>query len=346
MHVAEDEALAAACEADRANREGRLVGPLHGIPFAIKDIFDLKGWPVRWGSRWQAERIADRTAPAFQAMLDAGAIPLGLVATYELATVGPDQTSLYVQPRNPWDHAHVTGGSSSGSAAAVAAGMVRIALGTDTGGSVRSPSSYCGVVGFKPTFGAISLEGVMHLSPSLDHAGPIARTVSEAAMAFCVLTGQKQLDLRCDPKKIRIGFARSWIPTDSDGSDLLTLMDNAAASLSLAGMQIDLIELPDYATIEGHATQLILAEGHQSFGQEVVASPELFGKRAAKSIAAGGSISDETVAEAQKAGATFTKTIDDLLQDHDVLILPTVATPAPRFAHFDASETIWTEMRT
>ncbi|MEY8099245.1 amidase [Falsihalocynthiibacter sp. S25ZX9] len=345
VHVAPEDATAAAQAADTAFAAGQDFGPLHGIPFAIKDIFDVAGWPVRWGSRLQKDRIATSTAPSVQTLLDAGAVPLGLVATYELATVGPDQHSLYAQPRNPWNPAHVTGGSSSGSAAAVASGMVRIALGTDTGGSVRSPASYCGVVGLKPTYGAVSLDGVMPLATALDHVGPIARNVTEAATVFAVLTKSARAELS-GVVGTRIAYGRAWCADTAADPALEPLMDEAASVLSLCGAQVSLVELPDYAAVEAAAAQIILAGEYASHGHTIEAQPSDVGPAAAKSILSGKSVTSRQLVAAQKLVGGFGAAVDTLLRDHDVLILPTTMAPAPPFSAFAEGKTVWTAMRT
>lgn len=343
VYVAEVCALEAARAADAAFSEGIDLSPLQGIPFAIKDIFDVAGWPVRWGSRAYETRTAQATATAVQSLIDAGAIPLGLVATYELATVGPDKTSLYAQPRNPWNRAHVTGGSSSGSAAAVAAGMVRFALGTDTGGSVRSPSAYCGVIGLKPTHGLISLDGAMPLAPSMDHVGPIAKTVVDTEVVLSSLTHRPAPR---EIKGLRIGFARNWCTGDGAHPALITLMDNAASTLSLMGARVTLATLPDYEYIERMATQIILAEEFASHGKALKSAPEQFGAMATQSIMSGARIAPAALAEAHQVGREFGAELDALLSSYDVLLLPTTLTPAPPFSDFDDGKAVWTAMRT
>ncbi len=171
-------ALETAAERDSQAAEGDLVGALHGVPIGIKDIVDLAGWPTRAGSRIREKHVADQDAPLVRLLRQAGAILLGKTVTTEFACFDPPRT------RNPWNLNHTPGGSSSGSAAAVAAQMCMAAIGTQTGGSIIRPASYCGVCGFKPTFGIVPLAGVVPVSPHLDHAGPIARSVDDAASVF------------------------------------------------------------------------------------------------------------------------------------------------------------------
>tara|TARA_R110002051_G_scaffold316835_1_gene397060 strand:- start:57358 stop:58707 length:1350 start_codon:yes stop_codon:yes gene_type:complete len=334
VYVDRDRALAAARSADTAFADGVDLGPLHGIPFAIKDIMDVAGWPVRWGSRAYGRRIATGTAGSVQSMLDAGAVPLGLVATYELATVGPDTTSLYPQPRNPLSPDHITGGSSSGSAAAVASGMVRIALGTDTGGSIRIPAAYCGVAGLKPTYGAVSLDGVMVLAPSLDHVGPIARTVAEARAAFAVLSGRPSRALHPGAKGVRIGHLRGWCGDEMTHPSPCGLLEEASTVLRKLGGHVADATLPDYAPVEALAMKIILAEDYKSHGAAIKSDPNAFGTMATQSILSGERITTDELFQARAEGQAFGAQLDALLAKHDVLMLPTTLAPPPLLSDF------------
>src|SRR2546422_3782773 len=182
---------ARAAEAEIAAGKDR--GPLHGIPFALKDIYDTRGILTSGHSRVFIDRIPAEDATATRRLYHAGAVLLGKLATHEMAHAGPSFDLPWPPARNPWNLAHFTGGSSSGSGAAVAAGMVPVALGSDTGGSIRGPASLCGVVGLVPTFGLVSRAGVITNSYTFDHCGPLARTVEDCAVVLEALAG-------CDPK--------------------------------------------------------------------------------------------------------------------------------------------------
>ncbi|MBF9031706.1 amidase [Rhodobacterales bacterium HKCCE3408] len=341
VHVAGDAALAAAQDADRRLADGEDLGPLHGIPFAVKDLIDVAGWPVRGGSALFRDRVATHTAPAVQRLVEGGAIPLGLVASYELGTVGPDEESLYRQPVNPWNPNRITGGSSSGSAAAVAAGMVRLALGTDTGGSVRSPASYCGVVGWKPTAGMVPTDGILPLSPSLDHVGLIARTAADARLAFPAMTGQGG-----EPPSLTgltLAYGRSWAVDEAAHPGLLPLLDAAASSLSLTGAAITIVDLPDYAEIETAASDLLLAEAFASYGH---AAETGVGPMARASILSGAEIGSGRTDAARARIDTLRAQIEAAIGPHGALILPTTLAPAPAFADFRPGVPVWTPMRT
>src|SRR5215469_3565408 len=168
---------------------GRPRGPLHGIPFGLKDIYDTRGLLTSAHSRIFIDRIPMEDATATARLYEAGAVLLGKLATHEMAHAGPSFDLPWPPARNPWNLARFTGGSSSGSGAAVAAGMVPVALGSDTGGSIRGPASLCGIVGLMPTFGLVSRAGVITNSYTFDHCGPLARTVEDCALALEVLAG-------------------------------------------------------------------------------------------------------------------------------------------------------------
>jgi aspartyl-tRNA(Asn)/glutamyl-tRNA(Gln) amidotransferase subunit A len=182
VNLAGEAALAAAREADRELAAGRRRGPLHGVPWAAKDLFDACGLPTTGHSRVMRDRVPVRDAPAVALLRAQGAVLLGKLATHEFAHGGPSLDLPWPPARNPWDLERFTGSSSSGSGAALAAGLVPMALGTDTGGSIRIPAGLCGVVGLKPTYGRVSRRGVYALAPTLDVAGPMARCVRDVAL--------------------------------------------------------------------------------------------------------------------------------------------------------------------
>ena len=185
--VDRDGARREAARRDHQAQQGQLAGLLHGIPIGIKDIIDVAGWPTKAGSPTRADHVAAADASLVWRLRQAGAIILGKTVTTEFACFDPART------RNPWNTDRTPGGSSSGSAAAVAAQMCMAAIGTQTGGSIIRPASYCGVCGFKPTLGEVSLEGVVPVSSHLDHAGPIARTVRDTARVFFSLVAPESL---------------------------------------------------------------------------------------------------------------------------------------------------------
>ncbi len=187
--VTADIARSQARQAETEIMAGRYRGPLHGIPFALKDIYATKGVRTSGGSRVCAENIPNANATITRKLFDAGAVLLGKLQTHEFAHGGPSFDVLRPPSRNPWHLEHFTGGSSSGSGAALAAGMVPAAMGSDTGGSIRNPASHCGITGFMPTYGLVSRAGVMPNSFTFDHCGPMARSVEDCAILLQVLAG-------------------------------------------------------------------------------------------------------------------------------------------------------------
>src|SRR5438876_8292562 len=198
-------------EAEAEISAGKYRGALHGIPFALKDIYDTRGILTSGHSRVFIDRVPSEDATTTAKLYEAGAVLLGKLATHEMAHAGPSFDLPWPPARNPWNLVHFTGGSSSGSGAAVAAGMVPVALGSDTGGSIRGPASLCGVVGLMPTFGLVSRTGVITNSYTFDHCGPLTRTVEDAALVLQALAGHDPKDagsLRRPIPRYREGLAR------------------------------------------------------------------------------------------------------------------------------------------
>ncbi len=252
--------------ARRAEREiaaGNYRGPLHGVPVAIKDLLDLAGTPTTAGSKILAGRIADRDATAVERLEAAGAVIVGKTRLSEFAYSPGSNNWHYGPTRNPWNLECDTGGSSSGSAAAVAAGLAYAALGSDTGGSIRIPASLCGVVGLKPTFGRISLHGAVPLAWSLDHLGPLTRSVADATLLLETLAGEDSRDARTRGARpfvagdldagvagLRIGV----LGDDGSGAPLGTDEALAAwraglAAIERAGAQLVPLDLPELESL-------------------------------------------------------------------------------------------------
>jgi aspartyl-tRNA(Asn)/glutamyl-tRNA(Gln) amidotransferase subunit A len=341
-----DRALAAAARADADFAAGSDRGALQGIPFAVKDLIDVAGATVTFGAKDNAGRIAGRTATAVQRMLDAGAVPLGMVATYDLAIVGPSIDGAYPPARNPWNIDHITGGSSSGSAAAVASGMAPVALGTDTGGSVRSPAAYCGIVGLKPTFDAVPMDGVQPLAPSLDHLGALARTVQDVAQVFAVLSGTAPRDFTRGLAGVRIGYARDWNEAEGASRGVCDLLDDAVATLSLEGAGIALVTLPDIALMEAAGAVIIHAEMLETYAGNIAGAGGGMGRMAYQSIIAGAALTGEDVALARSVGARLKGEIDRVFDRCDLIVMATTLTPAPPVSDFAEGRAVWTPMRT
>jgi len=349
--VEAETALAEAARADAELAEGQDRGPLHGIPIGIKDLIDVAGLPTTADAPGRAEAIAAADAEVIARLRAGGAVILGKLATYEWGTVGPDSRGLFPPARNPWSLDHITGGSSSGSAAAVAGGLLRTTLGTDTGGSLRGPAFYCGVVGLKPTFGLVPMTGVLGMSHSMDHVGPMSATVAEAALTLDVIAGlagsSASTRLLGQPiAGLRIGYARNWFAGDAQTMPAVqTAMDAAMSTLSELGAVIEEIELPDYPLIEVAAAAILHKESFDYHAQALRENPQAYGRRAFLSLVAGVAVTDAELALARQAGDRFRAAVDALLTRHDCLVTVGALTTALLAAPFE-KEAVWTPMRT
>ena len=346
------EALAEADRADALRAAGN-GGALCGIPFLVKDLIDVADLPATSGSAVLAGRIAPQDADAVARLRAQGAVVLGKVATYEFAMVGPDLALPDPPARNPWDLAHITGGSSSGSASAVAGGLVRLALGTDTGGSIRSPSAYCGCVGLKPTYDRVSRAGAFPLSPSLDHTGPLAACVQDAALALDAITAQPEAwrpaaaQIARGATGLRFGYARDWFADDPQASPaLIRAMDDAAGQFSMLGAKIIPLGLPDYAPFEAAGSIILHAEALAEHRDLMRDKLSLYGRPVLQCLAFGAAIDPEDVAQARTAQTALRAKMLAAMADVDLVITATTLTPALPFAAFDGEKAVWTPMRT
>ncbi len=258
----EDEALRAAEAADRARKKGETTGLLHGVPLAHKDLFYRKGKVVACGSKIRHNFVADRDATVLERMAAAGAITIGALHMAEFAFSPTGYNEHYGHARNPWNTDHVPGGSSSGSAAAVAARIVFGSLGTDTGGSLRHPAAMCGLVGLKPTVSRVSRAGSMPLSHSLDCVGPMARTARDCARLLRVIAGEDPADgttssspvpdyeaaLDGSAKSLRIGVPKGYY-YDAVAPEIRKRLDESLAVFRSMGAQVIEVEVPDIGLI-------------------------------------------------------------------------------------------------
>lgn len=344
-------ALKAAAHADRLLDEGRDLGPLHGIPVALKDIIDTAGLRTTYGSRLYEQHVPGKDACVVERLRAAGAVVIGKVATYEFATVGPSFDTPYPPPVNPRSPPHITGGSSSGSAAAVAAGMVRTAIGTDTGGSVRSPGAYCGIVGLKPTYGRISTDGVFPLSPTLDHVGILGASVAEAAITADALISDGPAITSCLGQPItglRIGYAREWFANDpATDPGVLAAIDAAVSTLSLLGASIEEVTLPPADLFEACGAAILHAEAFAIHRQELKSRPHVFGAKTLQTLVAGVCLDESDLEFAVGAARHLRHSLDTgVFARFDALVTATTLAPAPPLSAFKGEEAVWTAMRT
>ena len=279
-----DAAMTAASEAADEIAKGGAHGPLHGIPIALKDIFGVAGVRMTGGSEILSENVASEDAEATARLKAAGAVVLGKLNLHEFAFGATGVNPHYGAARNPWDLERITGGSSSGSGASVAAGECAAALGTDTGGSIRIPASLCGIVGLKPTYGRVSKRGVLPLSWSLDHVGPMTRTVEDAAIVLQAIAGRDADDastvgepvpdymqmLRQGVQGLRIGIPKEFF-FENLHPEVESAVRSAIGLLGEMGADLTEADVPLISEIPGGVTAIMLPEAlayHQKWMSE------------------------------------------------------------------------------
>ena len=259
LEVTSEAAMAAAQRVDQAIADGTFdtLGPLAGVPVAFKDNMNMTGTHTTCSSRMLENYVSPYTATCVQRAIDAGCIPLGKLNMDEFAFGSSTESSAFGPTHNPWGLDRVPGGSSGGSAAAVASGMTCVALGSDTGGSIRQPASFCGIVGVKPTYGMVSRYGVVAFGSSLDQVGPFARSVEDAAAVMDAICGHDELDCtsqqvkadfraacKQDVASMRIGIVKEFMEADGLTEEVRERTLEAAAKLEAAGAELVEVELP------------------------------------------------------------------------------------------------------
>ena len=323
-----DAAARVAVQRDIEAREGRFMGALHGVPIALKDIFDAAGVPTTAGAPAWATRTPAVDAPAVAALRGVGAVPMGKLVTTAFAYLDPAGT------RNPWNPEHTPGGSSSGPAAAVAARMVPLALGSQTVGSVLRPAAYCGVVGLKPTYGRISTAGVLELAGSLDHVGVFARAVEDCALALAVLAGGDPApgDYQgavIEPSAPRLGVLASFLEraTPEMGKHLEAVM----RGLEGAGARLEDVTLPDaFASIYDAGATVLRAEAAAAHAPLFPAHAAEYPPKIKELIELGHAISAPAYLAAQVARRQAREAVGAIAARYDAVLLPTIGAPAPR----------------
>ncbi len=326
-------------------------GALSGIPLAIKDLYDIKGMRTTGGSRFFANDIPQEDAYVIQKIKRAGAQIVGKTNTHEIALGVTNNNPHYGACKNPWDLTRISGGSSGGSAVAVATGMAMAALGTDTGGSIRIPASLCGVVGLKPTYGRVSLRGILPLSWNLDHAGPITRSAEDAALMLQVIGGYDE----CDPasvktlpgdysshltdsmKERKIGLAVGSFIEEAD-PEVLDAVHQAAKILSNLGTivtEVNVDFLREGALANALMTQ---ADGAAFHRERLKEHPDWFGADVRQRLETGAAFTSSEYALARRTQSEVKRKCELLLNVHDILILPTTPIAAPILEGEDAME--------
>jgi Asp-tRNA(Asn)/Glu-tRNA(Gln) amidotransferase A subunit family amidase len=344
--VCRDDALAAARRAETAVLAGEPLGPLHGVPFAVKDQFDARGLVTTMGSQVlkdAAPAAADATVVA--RLRAAGAVLLGKLNLTEFA-LGGTREFPFGQPCNPWNPAHDPGGSSSGSGIATAAALCAFTLGEDTGGSVRSPAAWCGVVGVRPTWGRVSRHGVFPLSWSMDAAGPLSRSVKDSALILSIIAGRDAHDpttsarevpdyaraLTGDLPRLRLGIVRELTSGPETHTEVRAAVEAAAAQLNALGVTVDEVSLPLLPMAGAAFMALADSEGAGLHARWLRERPGDYDAGTRRRLLAAGLLPAALYHRAQRARALVRQHVLAALGEHDALLAPMAHTAAPLIA--------------
>ncbi|ALM86461.1 amidase [Bordetella sp. N] len=342
--VTADLARKQASQAEADIKAGRYRGPLHGIPIGIKDIFQTANVPTTGHSRSLIDRVPTADATSVAKMTAAGAICLGKLATHEFAFGGPSFDLPWPPARNPWNTDHFTGGSSSGTGAAVTGGLALGGFGSDTGGSIRLPAAFSGLVGIKPTYGRVSRSGVYPLSFSLDHAGPLAWTAEDCALMLGVMAGYDGADpasadvavpdyrklLDRDLTGIRIGVVRHFWEEADATSETVQAMETALAVLKDLGARLVDIKLPSLQDYTATTALILLVEAAAVYQDTLQKSPELLGEILRKRLYLASMFSGADYVQALRRRRELCDAYNAATQDVDVVFTATAPGPAAR----------------
>jgi aspartyl-tRNA(Asn)/glutamyl-tRNA(Gln) amidotransferase subunit A len=348
MTIEAEAALKAAESADAALAKGEVRGPLHGVPLAHKDMYYDAGKVVTCGSAIRRDYVATTTSTALQRLKDAGQVRLGALHMAEFAYGPTGHNSHYGAVRNPWNVAHITGGSSSGSGSAVAARLTFAALGSDTGGSIRMPAHFCGVTGLKTTYGRVSRAGAMPLSQSLDTVGPLARTAEDCALLLALMAGPDPEDPTASTEPLadyvaatkgslrglKIGVPASYYVDDLD-AEVARALDETILVLKREGAHIVKVELPDQRQLSA-ASQLVLAVEAAAFHKRwLIERPQDYGSQVLMRLQNGLAVPAVTYLEAMRWRGPALAAFNAATAGVDAVIAPASPIPAPTIAESD-----------
>ncbi len=346
-----ESALAQARLAEQEMLRSEFRSPLHGIPYALKDLFYTNGVTTEAHSKVMEGFTPNFDAHAVRRLTESGAILLGKQAMGEFA-VGSLETALYPRPGNPWNFDYDTGGSSSGSAASVAAGLAMASLGTDTGGSIRGPAANCGVVGLKPTYGRVSRHGVIPLSWSLDHCGPLTRTVMDAALVLQAIAGHDPRDpssslapvpdytasLTREIRGLVIGVPRRFFTSSEAAADpqILDAFDRTMQVFEDLGAHVLEIDVPSLHFYRMAHTVLMLSEAHSIHRNRLVRRPVDYAASTWNHLASGAAFSASDYIHAQRIRSRMRQEFHAILDTVDVIALPSSHKLPPPIENSDA----------
>nr|WP_246580521.1 amidase [Deinococcus aestuarii] len=317
-------------EAERAEAElrgGLDRGPLHGVPVALKDLVDVAGVPTTCGSRIWADHVPERDAAVTTRLETAGAVLVGKTNLLEFAygIVHPD----HGQTNNPWDVSRTAGGSSGGSAAAVAAGLCFAAVGTDTGGSIRIPAAYCGVAGLKPSYGLVELDGVFPLSWSLDHAGPLARTSEDARVLLEVLTG-RSFALERDLSGLRVGVLRTHTEGAEVEAGVRDVFGRACGVLREVGAVVTDVEVPGLDLADAALLNVLLPEASAVHARWIAERPEDYAPATRAQLELGFAVPAVTHVRAGQYRRHLARSFARVFGEVEAILTPTAPWVAPQ----------------
>ncbi len=348
-----EQAMAEARAAESAVMRGDALGPLHGVPFALKDIIDAEDWPTTAHSRLLSDNIADADAPVTARLRAAGGILFGKLSTHEFALGGPSFDLPWPPARNAWGRDYSPGGSSSGSGAAVAAGFVPVALGSDTGGSVRNPASMNGLLGMKATYGRVSRRGVVPLSFSLDHVGPLTRSVADNALTLRVIAGHDPLDpgsankpvpdfaigIGADLKGLKIGVIRHFYTRDLEASpEMAAALETALGVLGGLGAQISELETRPLSAYAACNRIILLCEACAIHEKWLIERTADYGESLLTRLLPGTAFSGVDYVQATRTRARYAAEFNRVFDDLDVVVTINNMEPAFLIEDFEAGE--------
>ena len=335
----------AAVAAEAAIKTGRRRGPLHGIPIGLKDIYDTAGIRTTGHSKVLADRVPSADATVTARLAEAGSILLGKLATHEFAIGGPSFDLPWPPARNPWNTDHMPGGSSSGSGAAVAAGLCAAAMGSDTGGSIRGPAALCGLAGLKPTYGRVSRAGVLPLSWTLDHAGPLCWTAEDCALVLQAIAGHDPADpasaevpvddytarLDAGVKGLKVGVVRHFYAGDTPVTeDSVAAVDAAVAELRKLGAAVEEVRLSPLADYHACGLVIMLAEAFAIHADWLRSRPQDYGEMCRDRLLLGGLVEGYDYIDALRLRRKLAQETAAALAKVDVLVTATAPSPALR----------------
>jgi aspartyl-tRNA(Asn)/glutamyl-tRNA(Gln) amidotransferase subunit A len=330
IRVTAAEARRQAEEADRELTAGRDRGPLHGVPISIKDLLDVRGIPTTAASHVRDGHVASRDATSIAHLRQAGAVFLGKTNLHEFAFGTTNEDSAFGVARNPHDPSRSPGGSSGGSAASVAAGMALATIGTDTGGSIRIPAAACGIVGLKPSFGEVSIDGVVPLSRTLDHVGPLTHTVADASLVYHALLGDEHVTppVPLPLHGVRLAIPRGYFFEVLD-DEVRARFEEAVGRLRAAGVHVDEIEIHHTADIAPVYLHIVLADAAAYHASALETMPERYTPNVRVRLEMGRYVLAEDYVRALAGRDVLRREVDAALAQHDALMLPTLPIPAP-----------------